>query len=238
MDAAEEKAKKYLWERGFTDIVHEPDGNIPPDFLVDNKIAIEVSRLNIHCENQENGQKPYAYEQYFPKVWQGLEQLLKKFGSTSNGESWYVDFSLVHPFKGWTTIKGDVMKALTQFKESERLPSTRYRIQNSLEISFTKCGTQNEYFYAMGGGSEDEMGCLVVGEIYRNLKIVIEKKEQKISEFRYKYSEWWLILIDLISYGHLDSHDLEQLFSLPKIKSIWDKILVINPHDSHIVFEY
>lgn len=238
MDSTEEQVKKYLCKCGFTNIVYEPDGNIPPDFLVNNKIAIEVSRLNIHYENQENRQKPYAHEQYFPKVWQGLEQILKEFVSASNSESWYVMFSLAHPFNSWATIKNGVRDVLKHFKESERLPHTTYRIQNSLEISFLKCGTESKSFYVMGGGSEDEMGCLVISKISRNLKIIVEKKEHKVSTYRYKYSKWWLILVDLISYGNLDSHDLEQFHTLPKIESNWDRILVISPHDSYLVFEY
>jgi hypothetical protein len=46
MDRQEQIVKEYLESKGYTDIVYEPDGNIPPDFLVDNKIAIEVRRLN------------------------------------------------------------------------------------------------------------------------------------------------------------------------------------------------
>jgi hypothetical protein len=44
MDSAESEAKKYL-KKIFTDIVYEPDGNIPPDFLCDGYLAVEVRRL-------------------------------------------------------------------------------------------------------------------------------------------------------------------------------------------------
>ena len=46
MDKSEEVANSYLVHLGFESIVFEPDGNVPPDFLVDARIAVEVRRLN------------------------------------------------------------------------------------------------------------------------------------------------------------------------------------------------
>ena len=53
MDHTEEIANKHLLARfpGENRINYEPDGNIPPDFLIDNNIAIEVRRLNEHDNN-------------------------------------------------------------------------------------------------------------------------------------------------------------------------------------------
>jgi hypothetical protein len=46
MDQSEQLAKQYLCALGFESIVYEPDGNIPPDFLADDRVAVEVRRLN------------------------------------------------------------------------------------------------------------------------------------------------------------------------------------------------
>ena len=47
MDASEIVAYKYLEYRGFKKIVFEPEGkSTPPDFFVDDRIAVEVRRLN------------------------------------------------------------------------------------------------------------------------------------------------------------------------------------------------
>ena len=40
MDATEAVIEQYLKSVGFTDVVHEPDGKVPPDFLVDGSIAV------------------------------------------------------------------------------------------------------------------------------------------------------------------------------------------------------
>ena len=44
MDRSEQVAMKHLLFCGFSTVVYEPDGNVPPDFLVDGSIAVEVRR--------------------------------------------------------------------------------------------------------------------------------------------------------------------------------------------------
>jgi hypothetical protein len=48
MKSEERIAENYLTSLGFENVVFEPDGNIPPDFFVDDRIAVEVRRLNQH----------------------------------------------------------------------------------------------------------------------------------------------------------------------------------------------
>ena len=46
MDESERIASEYLATLGFNDIQYEPDGNVPPDFVLNKTIAVEVRRLN------------------------------------------------------------------------------------------------------------------------------------------------------------------------------------------------
>jgi len=45
MDEAEMLSEAFLRSRGFKAVVYEPDGNIPPDFLCDTRVAVEVRRF-------------------------------------------------------------------------------------------------------------------------------------------------------------------------------------------------
>lgn len=54
--------------QGFNRLVYEPGGNVPPDFLVDGRIAVEARRLNQH---DKRANKP-----------QGLEKLSKPVATT------------------------------------------------------------------------------------------------------------------------------------------------------------
>ena len=58
----EKKAHEYLKAIGSKEIKYEPDGNIPPDFVLDSKTAIEVRRLNKHIESHETGEFEENFE--------------------------------------------------------------------------------------------------------------------------------------------------------------------------------
>ncbi len=57
MDTSESLVRDFLLYRGYADIVYEPDGNVPPDFLIDGRIAVEVRRLN---QNHEAGSRAHG----------------------------------------------------------------------------------------------------------------------------------------------------------------------------------
>lgn len=46
MNGDEKIAENYLISEGYINIIYEPNGNCPPDFVVNKEIAIEVRRLN------------------------------------------------------------------------------------------------------------------------------------------------------------------------------------------------
>ena len=60
MKPEESAAQKYLKSLDLGKVNFEPDGNIPPDFTINNHIGIEVRQLNQHFFN---GDKPEGLEQ-------------------------------------------------------------------------------------------------------------------------------------------------------------------------------
>ena len=68
---SEQWAYEYLVDRGFADLIYEPDGNVPPDFLIDGYIAVEARRLN---QNEESTGGYRGLEE----VWQPLDKLVQK----------------------------------------------------------------------------------------------------------------------------------------------------------------
>ncbi len=48
MNREEKITENYLKSLDYRDVVFEPDGNISPDFSIDDRIAAEVRRLNQH----------------------------------------------------------------------------------------------------------------------------------------------------------------------------------------------
>ena len=62
MNQSERLIGEYLAHAGYSDVVYEPDGKHPPDFLVDGRIAVEVRRLNqnVHTGGEIRGVEEMA----------------------------------------------------------------------------------------------------------------------------------------------------------------------------------
>jgi len=95
MDPTERLAKQYLESLALGPVDYEPDGNVPPDFLVDGRIAVEIRRLNQSHEHPDGTYE--GLEQRWIPLWQRLRKHLSSLGPSVLGESWYVcviDFSM------------------------------------------------------------------------------------------------------------------------------------------------
>jgi hypothetical protein len=66
MDPSERCAANFLAQRGYKNVVYEPDGNVPPDFLVDGYLAVEIRRLN---QNFDFGTRIEGLEQASIPLW-------------------------------------------------------------------------------------------------------------------------------------------------------------------------
>ena len=60
-------------------VTYEPDGNIPPDFLLDNRIAVEVRRLN---ENMNVGGQMRGLESEDISVSKVIRAVLDDLGAS------------------------------------------------------------------------------------------------------------------------------------------------------------
>ena len=84
MDSTEAHVGAHLKHRGFTDVAYEPDGNVPPDFLVYGTIAIEVRRLN---QNHFGESKAKGLEEVAIPLWNKIKTLLSSLGAPARGDS-------------------------------------------------------------------------------------------------------------------------------------------------------
>jgi len=226
MDKAEKIVEQYLISKSYETVVYEPTVNATPDFLVDGRIAVEVTRLNIHYD--DHLLEPYAHVQHLIPVYQSLRNMLLKFGPSIDGESWLVFFSLMHPFKGWGAIRAAVKSELDAFYACKNRENCSFKVAESIEITLRKAHKQMETFYFYAGGSEDFQGCLVISEMNRNIQIAADLKSVKIKSEKEKYDQWWLALVDGIGCG-ISGQDFEQLLSMPLNRLDWNKILLVNP---------
>ena len=233
MDSSEAIVDQMLKSMGFTSVAYEPDGNVPPDFLADSRVAVEVRRLN---QNFDAGSGKRGLEEEAIPLWQKVENLAHSLGSATE-ESWFIFFHFSRPIKPWRQLKLELEVALKNFKsQSVRKNGVVYR-ESDFELEVTRASKPLEHFFQMGGNSDEQSGGLVVSEMLENIYHCAQEKLDKIGRYQSKYPEWWLVLTDHIGFG-LDAYDEGQLLELVKRPAGWDRIIVVSPHHPNRWFAF
>ena len=223
MNVDERIADTYLRSLGFADVVFEPDGNIPPDFLIDGRVAVEVRRLN---QNEESPEGPRGLEEVEIPLRDRVRHLLKTFGPARNGETWYVFYEFHRPIAD--DLIPRMQNILAGFRDAnDRQPGSR-PISERCELDLLRAGHPYVDFFVLGGYADLDAGGFVLSELDRNIRICVAEKNRKVARVRARYPEWWLLLVDHIGLG-LDGEDRQQLRGLLQLDNGWDRILIASP---------
>jgi hypothetical protein len=194
MDRSETLAQQYLQSLELGPVVYEPDGQIPPDFVIDGRIAIEVRRLN---QNHETSDGYEGLESVEAGLLRFVEKLLPRYGPAPGGRGWWFSFDFRRPVDG-RAVKRALPKALEAFKAAPAPHGVDLRLTPTFELEIRPASIAVEHFFMMGSYSDYDAGGFVAGEIIRNLQLCIAEKAAKIAPYRTRYAEWWLVLPDHI----------------------------------------
>lgn len=213
-------AFKYLKSHGYKQVVYEPDGNVPPDFLVNNEIAIEVRRLNKHV----NGE---PLEELKFKLIPRINGLLEEYNNVQFDKTDFIVVNYSRPLRPNKALMKKLRTVLNE-KLSHLGESKEVQIDENLSIIFFPSEKKLDSAYVMGiHGDSDSFG-FVVSDVYDNLKIIIKEKENKIDQYFFRYKKWWLLLIDYIGYG-LNELEIQQLKDLGLECNKFEKVIFIPP---------
>ncbi|MEZ4942200.1 MAG: hypothetical protein R3D58_15085 [Saprospiraceae bacterium] len=213
--------------QGFEKIEYEPDGNIPPDILLNENIAIEVRRLNQN-QSTESGFKGLEQDEY------AIHGLLNKIFDGVSDETFersaFVGYMFERPLPEKKVLKKKVKEILENHKPIIH-EHREYKVSDVFNLRLMPSSKKLRKQFQFGMSSDEDSGGFVVGLIYENLKLIIKEKEEKVKNYRGNYPEWWLAVVDTIGYG-LAGIDLEQFHNLPKLEFQFDRILLVSPADA------
>jgi hypothetical protein len=233
MDEAEALVHKHFEYRGYSNIAYEPDGNIPPDFLIDGEIAVEVRRLN---QNYFDGPNAQGLEEVAIPLWKKVEKLARSMGPPIDGESWYLFIRFSRPVEDWTTLGPKIAASLKRFQASTSREKGAIASGQGFELDVFRADGPKETMFRMGGSSDEESGGWLLSELETNIRHCASEKTRKIAIHQHKYPTWWLALVDHIGYG-LGHFDRELFRDQVSIAHAWGKIIVIDPRDHTRYFE-
>ena len=234
MNQSERLIAEYLAHAGYSNVVHEPDGKHPPDFLIEGRIAVEVRRLN---QNVQTGAVTRGLEETAIPLNRSVAKVLASMGAPVDGVSWFVLYSFQRPLPSWQELEWSLRAALVNATVTGIDEGESVQIAHGFSVRFYRASGQHRLQFILGGSADHDAGGFVVAELARNLTICVAEKAGKIARVRSRYPEWWLALDDRIGYGTLDTTDREQLRTVFKAEAPWDRIVLVNPVDASSGFD-
>lgn len=185
MNDSEKSVYEYLTSQGFGTVVYEPDGKVPPDFLVDGRIAVEVRRLN---QNEETATGHRGLEEVSKPLNALVEKALAAMGPPVDGASWLVLYTYTRPLPPWRKLEELLLNALREVRDQPSLRDHEARVTSKVRLSFARASKVHPYLFVLGGSSDHDSGGFVVSEMAQNLRICIAEKSLKVSRVRSRYS--------------------------------------------------
>jgi len=153
MNIDEARTFKYLRTNFGENVVFEPDGNIPPDFVINSIFAIEVRRLN---QNFFDKEKSEGLEQLSFPIFDVFNDVLKSFDSIYQGNTFWVFIDFERPLTiNMQLAKRDMKVALINFLTSGVL-NLPYKLSVNPKIEFTIYSSQSisGRIFRPAGGSD------------------------------------------------------------------------------------
>lgn len=234
MDRTETFAKKFLEKLGHENPIYEPDGNIPPDFLLSDGTAVEVRRLN---QLYVNGQGDLdGLETADVALWRTMASLLNEYRSPLATPSTFgVFYTFSRPIPARRVIARELKVELDRFL-GDRDMSVRSTLPCGIGLRFFDWGSWKGTPFRMAGNMDAQRGGWVVQRLELSIRHALAEKEAKVQAFKNKYSRWWLLLVDHVSWG-TDENDRRQLRGTGPFVHSFDKVFVVNAEHIEEYFE-
>ena len=216
-------ARKYLSALGHKQIVYEPDGNQPPDFLIDRTIACEVRRLN---QFHKNGVRNEPLENLEYPLYHKLKQIFKSFKNDSLPNSAFVGYTVRRPFKLNKAIIKEI-EAICNEQINYITTTKKYTVGQNLTLTFIPTDKPKDQVYLFGSMLDYDKGGLIIEETIKSLNIIISEKDDKVLPHFQNYNEWWLILVNHIFFD-IDRVENEQVKRRMIKSEIFSQIHVVS----------
>jgi hypothetical protein len=227
MNHDEKIAYEFLKARNSENIEFEPLGKSqPPDFSINDNIAIEVRRLNKLVPIGDNLE---AIEKLRYKFEPKLCKLIDKLRIPDQNYSVIVSIGYERPLKLTNSFWNGLENFIIENTIAENF-QVNLDFKDNTTVRLYKRDFNRNYYFHLGAWSDRDQGGIVQNDRYIAIKESIKEKEIKTNNIKDNYREIWLILIDHI-YSHVDSRILIDLEKYPKLESSFEKIIILSRFD-------
>lgn len=125
MNQDEKIAEKYL-KKYHKNVIFEPDGNIPPDFLIEDCIGVEVRRLNQQYY-LEDGKAKGLREMAIP-LQDRIEEVLSSYAVEIDGNNFWVGLRYERDKGKLHVSERMIREAIDAFQKQNEIIPFEYKI--------------------------------------------------------------------------------------------------------------
>jgi len=233
MKREEKITDNYLKSLGYKNVVFEPDGNIPPDFSIDGRIAVEVRRLNQHFFTEDEVK---GLEEGRIPLFNLLQSCFSEFDAQYKGSSYWVSIRFSRPIESAKTVRKAIRKSLTDFLRKPAPLPCKVKVTESMYFRIISSQPVEGRVFRFAGGTDRESGGFVLSEFKENFDHCMKEKSKKINDHYGKYNSWWLVLVDQIAYG-FDEGEKKEIKSMVSVNSCWDKVIILDSLNGNNILE-
>jgi hypothetical protein len=233
MNKEEEIVGRFLEKYRFENITHEPNGNISPDFSINDGIAIEVRKLNYNYI--VDGKRVGYAEEDIPKVML-IRSILKKYDKKYFAESYWVDIEFKRPFADNYNNNKNLNCVLQEFINGSRVLPYVKQIEGLGFLRIYQRKTERREMFRIAI-THDDGTAEIVHQIYTgNIEYCIKEKTIKIEKEYKKFNKWWLILVDN-NVDNLENDEIEMIINDVTIEKYWERVIILDCNRNEILFE-
>jgi hypothetical protein len=243
MNYSEEQAASWL-RRQFADVQYEPEGaSMPPDFVCDGQIAVEVRMLNIvhRVDSRELESEQHAAMDIFEQL---VAEVFDAFSDRLNGT--YVAEVLLGVDRTITSKTKKEWKHQLSLKLNELISSGVLLDQKLIELDHGVTLRISELHGASStfrviNVTDDLASGFLIDEYPRSIEYCIREKTKSLQKYGDKYKHHWLILVDHVK-GYDPSYephgaDIQKISSILHRPEEWDRIVVLKQGSQAVLWD-
>lgn len=227
MNSDEKLADSFIRSQGYIHVQFEPDGKVPPDFLIDKTIAVEVRRLN---HNVFVKGKMLGLETEDAALGCVVREVFEELGVGPPGrQPHYVNYRFQRPIGKYKDIKKELRTFLNSVRENGSTPGEQ-QVGSGLWVTIIKASHTASNQFRPAIIVDDDSGGMVLELLRQNIEHCVAEKTNKVAPYHSKYPTWWLALIDHVAFG-MDAFDAAQFKQNIRISHTFDRLVLVNPQN-------
>ncbi|RMD62657.1 hypothetical protein D6833_06590, partial [Candidatus Parcubacteria bacterium] len=208
---------------------------VPPDFLIDGRIAVEVRRLN---ENMRVGSQIKGLEKDAFGLRRQIERVRKKekYRLKEPGPGWWMTYTFKRPIPSARFVARKLGEFFNELVGNPNLQRRTCSIYDSIDLTVFPRHLADPFLFSVAGWSDDDGGGLLAQRLQHNIQFCIDQKTERIQHRGSVYPKWWLVLVDHVAYGfyHFSLDDLRSSLYMP---DIWHQIRIVDSQDPSNYFD-